>query len=252
MTPPFVLIDPADLARVHRLHRGQFALPRLDWDQFQSLEDSTRLRASIRGIRSLFFRSGLSAAAERIDPDAGIPLPQQMNALQQTILRDISGYLAAPSEDLILQIFHQIQLWGGRAGRNIYVMEGGFEKNFEVEAYAEFARAASSLVDTVAERIQTLVRSVGRIRHFGPSFATKHGRFWAEAAIASPLAIYDSNIARGCFGRDTVQWSHYEGYLDSLTAVAGAERVSIQHLERAAFSFFASPAGRQWIDVRLG
>jgi len=175
-----------------------------------------------------------------------------MEELQRGIITRMQDYLGHPSTAVLIEVFHMVQLWGGASGRNIYVRSGGFQQNFDCGAYASFAMAASSRGETLEQRIKCMIRAANQISHWGPSFATKHSRFWGEAAGAAAMPIYDRNIARGCLGHRIVRWVDYPQYVRDLTAAAERREVPSELLERSMFNFFASPAGQEWLELRTG
>lgn len=246
------LVSPHDIHRIQALQPGQFALPSLDWHAHQALEDSPRLRKSIACIRTILINHGFRSVADHLDVDDNKPWPTRMEELQCRIITRMRDYLAHPSMTVLMEVFHLVQLWGGASGRNIYVRGGGFEQNYNSQAYKQFALAASSRGETVERRIEIMNRAADQISNWGPSFATKHSRFWAEAAGATAMPIYDRNIARGCLGYRWVRWSDYREYVQHLAAVAGKGDVVINQLERLAFNFFSSPEGQEWLEFRTG
>ena len=61
--------------------------------------------------------------------------PSTFNLIEERIHRCINNWIITNNDELLLEIFHLIQLWGGITGRNIYNMGNKFEKNFSIDEY---------------------------------------------------------------------------------------------------------------------
>ncbi len=244
-------IDIDDLESVGLLAPGAFAMPLpipANIAADQCLVDTPRLRATIKGMRTILSSKGFQHVAAMIEETHDGFLPRRMNELQGQIVGHMRQYIARHDEQLLTQIFHMVQLWGGRAGRNIYVMNGGFETNFNGTAYAEFAKEASGGVGV--NRINNLIESALQIKHFGVSFATKHARFWSQATKhQDQLPIYDRIIAVGCLGKNA-DWKDYQFYMRLLSQHALEKGIDRMALERHAFNIFDTPQGAAWLGVR--
>jgi hypothetical protein len=217
------------------------------------LTDTPRLRKSIKGMQTILRNRKLEDIANILgDPDDG-GLPKRMEKLAKSIVSQMTVYLRSnqSSQQLIEQLFHWVQLWGGVAGRNIYVRDGGFRENFKHEAYSIFAEAAAAKTLQLDNRIDIMRAASKAIRHWGISFASKHATFWAQAARASALPIYDTNIARGCLGYKVAEWRHYQDYVEQMSKRAEERGIEVAALERYAFDFFASEQGEEWIQYRI-
>ena len=62
---------------------------------------------------------------------------KKLSKVEEDLFDKISSF--SNSEDIsdeeLINIFHMIQMWGGWEGRHIFVQDGGFEKNFDIETY---------------------------------------------------------------------------------------------------------------------
>ncbi|HYF35590.1 MAG TPA: hypothetical protein VD994_09900 [Prosthecobacter sp.] len=250
-------IDIHDLEAVSRLRPGQFALPTLPPPPpvpppagaagEPLLGDTQRLRKTIKGICTTLRRRGLPHIADLITAIDDGTLPQQLSDLEAAFLDEMRRYLDARDPALLPGVFHKVHLWGGNEGRYIYVKSGGFDQNFCAAAYGRFALGAASDHPAREEVLETAADGIGQ---FGVSFATKHARFWAQAAAAAPLPIYDKTLAVGCLGLDNSYWRHYSGFILELNEHAAEAGVSIATLERHAFNSFSTPAGAAWLAAR--
>jgi hypothetical protein len=247
------MLLPPNSDELSKLHAGVFVLPNEVVKQRNSqllLADDKRLRRSIKAMKTTLKRVGLSSVANVLPETHDGLLPQRHEALEADILRSMKSYLSQPHDAELVQVFHLVQLWGGIAGRNIYVMDGGFESNFRLESYRDFALAAISSLN-LTEKVAELIDSCGKIRHFNVSFATKHACFWARATSAPPLPIYDNLMAAGCLGYRTATWQRYASYHQGMEETAHEHNMDLRSLERIAFAFFSSQKGRLWICSRF-
>jgi len=238
---------------IQELNEGDFALPAMARNPNPLLANTTRLWSSIKGMQTVMSRDtvGFGHIASLIDATNVLDLPQQMQNLEQRILEKMRAYRRRPDQALLVEIFHMVQLWGGRAGRNIYVMGNGFAENWNQDAYQEFVAASVDLVGGPGPvpRVPRLIAAAGNIHQFGVAFATKHARFWAQAANAQPLPIYDRIMARGCFGK-APHWKDYGSYVTQMVGHASDANVDVATLERNAFNQFETLDGRWWLEAR--
>jgi hypothetical protein len=240
------------MSKAEHLAAGAFCLPEHISSVSLSFTDDKRLRGSIKGMKTTLFRAGFQSAAELIEETDDGLLPSRLKALEEYILQKMRDYLEHPDTKKLPEIFHSVQLWGGKTGRFIYTRGGGFAQNYDGPAYEEFAGwAANRSACQLGERISALRSASERIGYFGVAFGTKHARFWSQAAGAPPLPIYDRLLAQGAFGFKMPSWLHYPAYVDEMTHLAGLLDLDVYQLERRAFVFFASPDGRAWTLDRL-
>ena len=71
-------------------------------------------------------------------------LPNELNievisSLEDKISKKVDVFYISQNPELLEEIFHCVQLWGGVAGRNIYVMGNGFVDNFNLISYKKLA-----------------------------------------------------------------------------------------------------------------
>lgn len=245
-------IDINDIRTISNLNRGEFALPALGERPNQLLADTPRLRSSIRAIITVMQNRNLEAIAALIPETHRGQLPQHLNNLELSIIGEMTTYLADQEPEMLVSIFHKVQLWGGRTGRGIYVRNGGFSMNWNEGAYQDFVAASSFRVLNAGPdpRIPNLQPAAVRINQFGVAFATKHARFWAQAANVRALPIYDRIMAQGSLGINP-RWNEYSHYVTEMTDHALQAGTDVATLERHAFNAFGSPAGQAWINARM-
>jgi len=244
-------IDINDRTGIGSLGPGEFALPTMDGLPIQPLADTDRLRRSIAAMRTVMQRRDLETIAALIPETHDGQLPERMNRLESAIVNEMTTYLGNPTPATLASIFHKVQLWGGIAGRNIYVMGGGFAANWNEDGYRHLAVASSTPVHLPGPdpRVPLLIAAAAQIQYFGVSFATKHARFWAQAGGVKPLPIYDRIVAQGSMGINA-GWNLYGRYVSEMTAHALEAHTDVATLERHAFNAFGTPAGQAWINAR--
>lgn len=144
-------------------------------------------------------------------------------------------------DDLLQEVFHKIQIWGGEHGRYIYVQGPAFDwaeigepYRKLVEACLEDGRTYGSLARK-AKGFNSAMKDQGR--RLGMSFITKHMHFWSAVLRGdNALPIFDEIMARGL--RIRPKWENLETYWQCMEDKALAERVSISALERQLFNYF--------------
>lgn len=136
-------------------------------------------------------------------------------------------------------IFHSIQLWGGRAGRNIYLMGGGIEKNIDFNNYLNLAKSCNSSSD-----VKTVIRSIETFndltKNINISFITKHTRFWLyrRQGEDNALPIYDKVMSTKLMEKRGPKIMDLEDYWREMMKEAKRQNVSLLTLERYLFNHF--------------
>jgi len=125
-----------------------------------------------------------------------------LNALEDNILESIDEYKKAPgkfSDKQLNRIFHKIQIWGGKGGRNVYYMEpklcnmkdfSSFYREFVSECIKEDEIDRSTITWALG-----LVLRLMQIPNLGEVFATKHLYFWLRDKKGDALPPLDNIIA---------------------------------------------------------
>ena len=246
---PFININ--NLPVIKALAKRDFALPTMVGNSNLLLANTPRLRSSITGMQTIMSNVGLGRIAALMNVPANNNLPQQMQVLEQSILNEMRTYIPNPNPVLLVEIFHMVQLWGGITGRNIYVRDGGFAANWNATAYQNFV--AASITPPAGPgpnpRVALLRAAADQIDQFGVAFATKHARFWAQAANVQPLPIFDRIMALGSMGIKP-GWNDYGRYTAEMAAHAQQARTNVATLERDAFAQFDTLPGKEWLKAR--
>jgi hypothetical protein len=236
------IIDINNLVSLGDLKKGELAFPELDFSQYSDLNlNSTTLMAAHTVISS------------RVEPRFLVGLEWEENGdiqwqnaklgvLASEVKELISEYLREPNDFTLIQIFLWIQLWGGNAGRTIFVRGNGWSKNFNINCY----RDSINLIEK-GQFVEAL-KMMNTMFGINTAFSTKHVHFWSLANAP----IYDSIIAEIVFG-DLVKekdYNRYLGALDALIAKLGNNEITRSTIERNLFNWANTNAGKEWRRLR--
>jgi hypothetical protein len=236
------IIDINQMNDVKVLRKGELAIPRLDFASNPDLNlNSTTLLAAYSVIssrvESMFF--------DGLDWDENGDIHWQnakLKKLAREITELINGFSNNPSDENLIRIFLLIQLWGGNAGRTIFVRGNGWKKNFKLDCYRESIGLVQG--GKYIEAL-TLMNSMFGIN---TAFSTKHIHFWSLAAAP----IFDSIIAEIVFG-DVVKEKNYKNYilaLDLLITELADPEITRSTIERNLFNWANTPTGNEWRSIR--
>ena len=248
-------IPPQDHDSIRNLLPGEFALPELqDWD-YAPLNLAMN---TVGAMRTNMINAGIQGAGNWV-PQA--PNGEDLENLQNVINQGIQELInAEPNDDDLIEIFHKIQLWGGNTGRGIYVRNNGFAQNFNRDAYRGIFTTAKNINsrENIAQAINSFQISISQIQNFGLSFGSKHISFFSLAAHAADtqkihIPIFDSILSKGCFGMNFPDYKKFKLFSRTLNnpEEEPLAEYSVQSIERTLFNFFGSPAGQEWIRLRL-
>lgn len=161
--------------------------------------------------------------------------------LENTIGGFIWGFRDTGCQDMdvLQEVFHRIQIWGGEHGRYIYVQGAPFDWAEIGPAYRKLALASMDEDRDYAD-LARKSRSFNAVmqdqgRRLGMSFITKHMHFWSAATRGGDaLPIYDRIMASGLRLRPV--WEHLELYWVSMAAKADELGIPVSVLERQLFN----------------
>lgn len=144
--------------------------------------------------------------------------------------------------DSLQEIFHLIQIWGGRAGRGLYVMNGTFDWKSIESSYKSLVNSCLNTSNIDDDSIKSLVQEVlaidMNIKNFGIAFITKHTRFWLYRTLGvNALPIYDSVMANTVMQKHAVESKHLEEYWKVMVAKSLNSSINLTALERQIFKY---------------
>ena len=243
------------------LKDGELCFPDLSYTEaIEPLTPSTRLSQSIRAMCSNLEESRFFKIAQRIgcgnerEALADSAIAAKIRDLEESIksqIKEIASEGTYP-KDGVEEVFHLIQLWGGNTGRNIYVKKNGFEENWSFEAYQQIAKICTACKSQeLPQVLKCLEEQMEHIEHWGLAFASKHYSFWNRNCETPRLAIFDSILCKGLFGKKTPNFKLYIKYLAALSKFADEHRIQIHNVERSLFNYFNSNHGVVWIALRM-
>lgn len=177
-----------------------------------------------------------------------------INDLEKNIQNKISLYLKNPNDELLVLIFHSIQIWGGNTVRQFYFNDG-FNKNFHLESYK---KTISIIRDDKKNSLSDAINEYRNIRQTNIAFASKHFSFWTKDfnsdmnSIQKQLPILDRLIFTLVYGKNIQpDYRHYINYVNDIYSAVEKLNVSIQNIERQLFNFADTLEGKKWIDERI-
>ena len=167
--------------------------------------------------------------------------------LEKLIIDRIKSY--NPGEKLE-EIFHLVQIWGGNAGRGIYV----FDKRFnweEIEPfYQELVGACLSIKDINESSLNIIEKAVcafnKAVRNLGVAFITKHTRYWLFRNLGlNALPIYDSIMAIWVMRKGMADIRDLLEYWKVMIAKANQLSIQLVPLERQIFKYAYQHSNKQ-------
>lgn len=189
---------------------------------------------SIRGMKTILIKNGFENIIKN-------NLPNELNievisSLEDNIFKKIDAYYISQNTELLEEIFHCVQLWGGVAGRNIYVMGKGFVDNFNLISYKKLANTINK-ISNLREVVEALQEFKSANKHINVSFITKHTRFMsAKNEIFGQLPIYDSVLSKNLMNEDP-NFKSLEHYWEEMINLSKEYNIGVKDLERIIFNY---------------
>lgn len=135
-------------------------------------------------------------------------------------------------------IFHSIQLWGGKAGRNTYLMDGGFDNNINLHAYRDLA-VICSISDSLDQIVKEVVKFYELTNNIGIAFITKHTKYLSLSNDQFPaLPIYDSIMSKNIMGKKYARKNELTMYWKAMIEECNLRNISLDFAERIIFNHF--------------
>jgi len=158
-----------------------------------------------------------------------------------------------PSDGVLQQVFHLVQIWGGNHGRYIYVQGPAFDWAAICPHYRALVEAVlhwgdGGSIDGIAVEdldVEALVEAAVAMnaamraqgRKLGLSFITKHVHFWSCAvSVDREVPIFDRFLAQGL--GVPLTWRNLGPYWRDMFNKADAEGLRVSALERKLFVYF--------------
>ena len=166
--------------------------------------------------------------------------------LERLIIDKINSYnLGEELED----IFHLIQIWGGNAGRGIYVFDKGFIWEEIEPCYHRLVKVCLSIKDTSESSLDIIKEAVcelNKIRNLGVAFITKHTRYWLYRNLElNALPIYDSIMAIWVMRKGMADTKDLLEYWKVMIAKANQLGTQLVPLERQIFKYAYQHSNKQ-------
>lgn len=228
---------------IYKLIMKNIIFPELNQysEELLPISNSPRLEASFKGIATLFKRLNLPVDSDSLLEAYPKNYSLALKKLEDRIEDFIEDYLKEPTDYKLIVIFHHIQFWGGRMGKNIYVKNGGFGNNFNSKTYEIIVGKIISLKQgKLPEDLNEMVGLFKSIDQLGVSFSTKHLKFWSLYANQEKieLPVLDSILTIRLLYKCNPTWKDYYPYVKQMQEEAKKRSISVTVLERALYNEF--------------
>ncbi len=208
------------------------------WDNGKNPLSTNRAKKSLKSMITFFSnRDNLIQILEDLEIDAKNYQfsPSTFNLIEERIHRCINNWIITNNDELLLEIFHLIQLWGGITGRNIYNMGNKFEKNFSIDEYKK-------LINLVKQKDQIgIVNFIknNKFKQINISFLTKHTQFWS-IVLHNEYECYpilDNIISKKLFEKNA-NVRYYNAYIEILDRISIENKISRLNASKIIFDYF--------------
>ena len=219
------------------------------------IEDSV----SVKFMINLLTKYGLKNPVEKFTT---------LDEVEKYLFNKISSFskIEDISDEELINIFHTIQVWGGKGGRLIYNKPkleqpstgGRFHENFDIETYRKLVQRCLNFekdgdwVKTFSKWTFESHKSYckkegikGGINNFNISFSTKHVRYWLYKKLEDQsLPIFDERIRKkfneneGNYLKNKLP-RHLEFYWKQMIEKSIKEDITLNQLERLLFNYWS-------------
>lgn len=178
-----------------------------------------------------------------------------MTQLEDVIFQKIQNYQGSELE--LKEIFCLIHIWGGNRGASVFRNYPNPDMNAIIPHYKKLVNIClstpipnnntlESALDAAQKSITDVYNAIisfhGTIKGIGPSFLTKHTRFWlTKNNPLNQLPIYDSTFAEHIMGYNSPcspQFNDIIPFWRCMITKANVEHVSLLSLERQLFNYW--------------
>lgn len=216
--------------------------PQLEYPkEVPPLEHSERLKKSIKGMKTLFNTKKIPIDKDKFINNQTNDYGKAVQNIEEYIASLIYEFIDKRKDETLVSIFHYIHFWGGITGRAIYIRNGGFGNNFNLDTYKKIVEKIIVLKqDTLCEDLLEIEKLIISMPYLGVAYGTKHLRFWSINANKNEieLPILDSIIAKKLLKKTYFSWRHYCPYVKLIQKEANSKRVSITTIERTLYNQF--------------
>lgn len=255
-------INPGNIASISGLIRNQFAYPCLAWNTILQPINAVQV-GTLQDMFKILWNKGFHADLIKLTGvnNAVLLTNNSFGIIEKKITTLINKYFIARNrgisrDSIIKTIVLGIHLWGGKTGRNLFVMNGGFNINFNYTLYENM------ICHLENNNLNNAIDSILSIPEIGVSFATKHLSFWSKSnEINFQVPVFDSQIALMLYGKTgnlTKKSFLQYAQIDLPSAVNEIFKnnpilvgnYDIIKLERDIFNFSNTNLGQQWMNLR--
>lgn len=232
------------------LNNGQFAIPELDWNT--DMPNIISGESSVMAMKTNMANAGLNELMEYVDTRLGGNITP--NSVARLVKESIKSFLQKGERDDLINSFHLIQLWGGRAGRMIYLQK----VTIDFDKYENFVKVVTSS-DDIDKCLNATREFIDATDRLNISFATKHVSLWQQYSNSNlVLPIYDNIMALNIMGRYQLdkqkrkmgltfnKFDDLKVFWENMIAVANHLNIDVEVIERTLFNFFRNGTPSSW------
>ncbi len=216
--------------------------PELNYsEELLPIQNSDRLKSSIMKMNTLFVNYNIPIDTNRFVSEQTIDFGEVLENIENHIGYLIRQYSEKPEDEILKQVFHYIHFWGGITGRGIYVKNGGFFKNFNINTYKEIVYKIKVLKqETLCEDLKEIEKLIVAIPFIGVGYGTKHLKFWSLYVNQEKidLPVLDSILTIRLLYKCNPTWKDYYQYVIQMQEEAKKRKISVTALERALYNEF--------------
>lgn len=205
------------------------------------LEHSQRLKLTITRMQTTFTNRGININTKFFIPNENIDFGKATFEIEKHIEKLIKEYVYSNDDNKLIEIFHFIHFWGGITGRNIYVKNGGFENNFNLDAYKAIVEIAINInPETCKDDLKKVEVLSKQIKNIGISFTTKHLSFWSRFSNKNNfiLPVLDTTLSLNLLYKCNPSWNDYRKYVEQMQIEVITKNTTVTILERELYNYF--------------
>ncbi|MCL9981189.1 MAG: hypothetical protein NBV77_07055 [Bacteroidia bacterium] len=224
---------------INLLEHRVFAIPALNWNA--ELPQVENANGTIQALYTTWLRHGHEHLAGRLSQILEDNPINATNIENLIINPQINNYLINNDEETLLNIFHAIQLWGGKQARQFYLQN----IILNLQSYSNFVQSIieAQSIELIINHTQNIIFQTPQ---FDIAFATKHVSFWLNYANAPiKLPIYDSVMSKGTMGRSKTYQQfgdlhrYWQGFTEDFNILQIENpALTVMSMERQLFNFF--------------
>ena len=172
-----------EINKLYKIRKSYFMyFPPIDMPSNQNTLYPKNHLKFIKGMKKVLTRYGFEDICKKYLPESFNKSFQDsdINELEKRIYLSIEKSFKNnfKNQDIVEEIFHAIQLWGGVHGRWIYQTKS-FKNNFNINLYISFCKFYFMQNQLISDHVQN-IENLCKMANMNIPFATRHAKFWAS------------------------------------------------------------------------